>query len=135
MNRINPLHIGIFLLVVLMFFALKLSSAKSELAETKVSYAETIALSKRLSGLKEVYEDKEKVKSALKRILEQPSLKSAKIEQEMKKTGLALSSQLMDADALNSLMSKLLNGSYNISALKIKKLSPTNVSFYMEISW
>jgi len=135
MNRINPLHIGVLLVVVLLFFVYKLSGAKSELIEARDSYKETKEISLRLSGLKEVYEEKEKVEKALKRILEQPSLSAAKIEQEKKATGLIISSQNMELDALNSLMSKLLNGLYNIKTVEIKKLTPTTASFMMEITW
>ncbi|MFA6136544.1 MAG: hypothetical protein WC667_00520 [Sulfurimonas sp.] len=135
MNRINPLHIGVLLVVILIFFAYKLSSVKSELTEARDSYKETKEISLRLSGLKEVYEDKDKVEKALKRILEQPSLSTAKIEQEKKSTGIIISSKDMDLDAINSLMSKLLNGLYSIKTVEIKKLSPTNASLVMEITW
>lgn len=135
MNRINPLHIGILLVVVLLFFVFNLSHAKSELAEAKELYKETLALSSHLSELKEVYDDKEKVKKTLSKILEQPTLKSAKIVQEVKNSGITLSSESIDADILNSLMSKLLNGSYNINALDIKKISPTNATLFVEVLW
>ena len=46
-----------------------------------------------------------------------------------------ISSQSMDKVALNSLMSKILNGSYNVRSMKIKRLSDTNVNFSMEIQW
>ncbi len=135
MNRINPLHIGVLLVVILLFCAYKLSSAKTELAEARDSYKETKEISLRLSGLKEVYEEKDKVEKALKRILEQPSLSAAKIEQEKKSTGIIISSKEMDLDAINSLMSKLLNGLYSIKTVEIKKLSPTSASLVMEITW
>lgn len=135
MNRINPLHIGLLLVVILMFLLFNLSNTKSELAEAEKAYTQTAKLSTRLSGLKEVYDDKERIKSSLKRILDQSALKSAKIEQELKKAGIIISSQDIDINALNFLMSKLLNGSYNISTLKITKLSKTNASLYLEITW
>jgi hypothetical protein len=135
MNRINPLHIGLLLVVILMFLVFNLSNTKSELAKAKVSYTQTAKLSTRLSGLKEVYDDKERIKSSLKRILEQSSLKSANIEQELKRTGIIISSEDVDINVLNFLMSKLLNGAYHISTLKITKHSKTNASFYLEITW
>ena len=135
MNRINPLHIGLLLVVILMFLVFNLSNTKSELAEAEKAYTQTAKLSTRLSGLKEVYDDKERIKSSLKRILEQSSLKSTNIEQELKRTGIIISSQDMDINALNFLMSKLLNGSYHISTVKITKHSKTTASFYLEITW
>ena len=41
----------------------------------------------------------------------------------------------MDKNALNTLMGKLLNGAYNITSFKVRKLSPNSVSFDMEIKW
>ncbi len=135
MNRINPLHIGVLLVFILLFVLFKLNDAKNELTEVRQSYKETKEIALGLSGLKEVYEEKAKVQKALKRVLEQSSLGSAKIEQDIKTTSILLRSSSMDLEALNSLMSKLLNGLYTIKAMEIKKLSATNVSFEMEITW
>jgi hypothetical protein len=122
-------------LLLLGFLALKLSNAKSELVEAKASYQETAKLSTALSGLKDVYADKDKVKKSVERILKTPSLASANIEQKQTKSGLSLNSQSIDITALNSVMGKFLNASFNIATLKIKKLSPTKASLYMEITW
>ena len=53
----------------------------------------------------------------------------------MKKSSMLISSTSMEKNALNTLMGKILNGAYNISSLKIKKLSENSVSFEMEIKW
>ncbi|WP_415396555.1 hypothetical protein [Sulfurimonas sp. CS5] len=135
MNRVNPLHIGLLLVVIVIFLVINLSDVKSKLVEAKESYKQTAKLSTHLSGLKEVYDDKERVKRSLKRILEQSSLKSTKIEQKLKKTGIIISSHDMDINALNYLMSKLLNDSYNIVALKITELNQAKASLYVEIQW
>ena len=112
-----------------------MSSAKSDLIDAKESYQETLKLSTDLRGLKEVYRNKSKTQKELQKILIQPSLKSALIEQNMKKSGATLSSDSMGLDELNLLMGKLLNGTYNITSLKVKRLSETKVSFFMEIVW
>lgn len=135
MNRINPLHIGLLLVVILMFLAINLSNTKRELAEVTKSYTLTAKLSTHLSGLKEVYDDKDKIKLSLEKILEQASFKSAKIDQELKTTQMIISSHDMDITTLNALMSQLLNGVYTISTLKITKISQTHASFYIEITW
>ena len=135
MNRINPLHIGALLLVVLLFSIFKLSSAKSDLVKVKEEYKEVRELATSLSGLKTVYADKKSVKKALERVLKLSSLRSANIQQKSKKSGVTLSSVSMDKNALNSLMGKLLNGAYQINSFKIKKLSDSKVSFEMEIKW
>jgi len=135
MNRINPLHIGALLLVVLLFSLFKLSSAKSDLVEVKAQFKETQELVTKLSGLKSVYADKKSVKKSLSRVLNLSSLRSANIVQKSRKNGVTLSAASMDKNALNSLMGKLLNGAYQINSFKIKKLSDSKVSFEMEIKW
>ena len=135
MNRINPIYIGVFLLVVLAVLVGNLNSAKIELAQAKELYASTAELSNELSGLKNIYSAKNKTKSTLQKTLRHTLLRSASIEQKVKSSSMTISSDDMDIKALNFLMGKLYNGAYNISTLTIKKLSENKVSLYAEIKW
>ncbi len=135
MNRVNPIHIAILLIVVLGFFVMKLGSAKDELSQTKEQYQETLQLSTQLKGLSEVYSDKNGVQKSLNKILKHKSLNSADIKKKVTKSSMTISSQSMSKTALNVLMGKLLNGSYNIYSFKIKRLSDDSASFKMEIKW
>lgn len=134
-NRINPLHIAGLLMVVLLFFVIKLSSAKEELIDTKELYQETLSLSTQLKGLSEVYSNKSEIRKSLKIVLKNPVLTSSSIEQKSSTSSMILSSESMNHTALNFLMGKLLNGSYNIVSLKIKRLSEKNASLEVEIKW
>jgi len=125
MNRINPLYLGLFLIVLLLFVSFKLSSAKSELSDAKEAYKESSKLSNELSSLKKVYSKKVNLES----------LRSASVVQKRTKTGVILSSAVMSSKELNALMSRVLNGAYNITGLKIKKQSATKVSLHLEIKW
>lgn len=135
MNRVNPIHIAILLVVVLGFFVMKLSSAKEELSQTKELYQETQQLSTQLKGLSEVYSDKNGVKKSLNKTLKHLSLKSSNIKKKVTFSSMIISSESMSKTALNLLMGKLLNGSYYIYSFKIKKLSDNRASFKMEIKW
>lgn len=135
MNRINPIYVGALLLIIVGFMLLNLSSAKDEYAEAKVSYKETLIIANELSGLKAVYADKKKIKKSLQKILNSSVLKESKIEQQSKKSGTTLSSKAMNMTAVNYLMGKLLNGTYQIKSMKIKRLSETKVTLDMEIKW
>lgn len=135
MNRVNPLYLGIFLLVVLALSVYKLNSAKSELKEAKVSYVQTSNLANELTSLKEVYSDNKNLERSLKRLLNQNSLKNAKIDSVFKKNNVVLSSSSIDKKALDNLMGKILNSTYNVVSLDIKKLSEEKASFKMEIKW
>ncbi len=135
MNQLNPLHIGALFFVVLAYLFFTLSGAKSELAEAKKSYKESEEIALSLSSLKETYADTKKTKNALERVLSQPSLKSANLDVKESKTTTKISAKSMNTATLNSLMGKILNGSYIIKELKIKKLSETSASLEMEIQW
>ncbi|WP_297442922.1 hypothetical protein [Sulfurimonas sp.] len=135
MNRINPIHIAILLVVILLFSILKLNAAKEELSLAKSSYKETLALAVKLDGLKRNYFDKMKVQNELGRILRKPALRSANIVKKVSKSSIILSSQNIDLKALNTLLGKVLNATFYISELKIKRLSEKNASLKMEIKW
>lgn len=135
MNRINPIHIAILLIVVLGFFVMNLGSAKEELSQTKALYQETLQLSTQLKGLSEVYSDKNGVKKSLEKVLRHKSLGTYDIKKKTTNSSMLISSESINKTALNLLVGKLLNGSYHIHSFKIKRLSADKASFKMEIKW
>ncbi|NCO01546.1 MAG: hypothetical protein GW906_06930 [Epsilonproteobacteria bacterium] len=135
MNRINPLHVAALLIMLLLFFMFKLSGAKEELSQTKALYQETLSVSTELKALNESYSDKERIRKSMNLLLSHASLKSANITQKVQSSNMFLSSASLDSTALNFLLGKVLNGAYNISSLKIKRLSEKSASLEMEIKW
>ena len=135
MNNINPLHIGLLLVVVIMFLFFRLNGAKLELAEAKSDYKISEKLAVEVSSLKSVYADKKRVKKALDRLLLSTTLKSANLSIKRSKKSIKISSKSMSAAKLNYLMGKILNASYNVTLLKIKKLSEERAEIVMEIKW
>jgi len=135
MNRINPIHIAILLIAVLGFFMMKLSGANDELTKTKRLYQETQQLSIQLKGLRVAYSDKNRIKKSLAKILKHNSLRPYDIKKKTTNSSLLISAESINKTALNLLMGKLLNGSYNINSFKIKRLSDDKASFKMEIKW
>lgn len=133
MNQVNPLHIGALLGVVILFLFFQLSSAKEELKVADKEYKLSEKLAVDLSSLKSVYADKKKTKKALERIFSQSSIKQAKLTIKREKKSIKVSTKSAETKVINSLMGKLLNGSYKITSLKIKKLSETRASLSLEI--
>jgi len=133
MNHVNPLHIGGLLGVIILFLFFQLSGAKAELKEAKSEYKKSEKIAVDLSSLKTVYADKKKSKKALERILSLSSVKQAKLTIKRDKKSIKIASKSVETKVLNSLMGKILNGSYKISYLKIKKLSDTKASLSLEI--
>ncbi|MFT5659644.1 MAG: hypothetical protein ACI9TV_000266 [Sulfurimonas sp.] len=135
MKNVNPLHIITLLLVLFIFVTFELFKAKEELHKAKENFQETSVLTNKLKGLNKIYSDKEGVRRSIGTILKQYSLKSSNINQSIGKTSITITAESLDTLALNSLMSKILNGSYNLASLKIKKRSDTKASLHMEIKW
>jgi len=135
MRNINPLHIGLLLVTILIFTLYKLNSAKEELLESKSDYKEIEKLAVELKNLKKVYSDKRRVKSSILRILNNSTLRAFKIKKDIKKSSIVISAESIDKKGLNILLGKVLNSSYNIKRLKIKKLTPKKASLTLEILW
>jgi len=135
LNQINPIYLALLLLVFLSLSVFKLDKQRSELADAKNSFKSTQILSSELRDLKDAYSNQSKIKRELNKILNNNVVKSSNIVKVFKKSLLKVSSESMDINALNKLMGKTLNSSYNITSLKIKRLSDTKASFYMEIKW
>ena len=135
MRELNPLHIGALLLVVLIFGFFKLSGAKEELKNERMELKEMTKMAQELSTLKKVYGDKNKLLASLNRIVRQPSLKSADLKQKVHSHSVVITSQSMSAKQLRSLLTKVLNGTYNITQLSIQHKTNENVSLQMEIQW
>ena len=135
MTRINPLHIGALVILFLLFFTIKLSTLKDTLKHEKKTYQETVQIATKLQGLKTVYADKIGVKKALSRVLHQRILKSANIEKKLNAKGIVLTAEGITLRELNFFMGKILNGSYRVTLLKIKRISKDKASLKLEIKW
>ena len=135
MNNINPLHIGALLGVIILFLFFKLNGVQSEFLEAKKDYKESEKLAVEVSSLKSVYGDKKKIKRELERLLLNSTLKSVHFNIKRSKNSFKLGVKSISAVKLNYLMGKVLNASYNITFLKIKKLSEAKAELEMEIKW
>ncbi len=135
MNRINPIHIAALLIVLLFFIMLKLNAVKEELADTKESYAQTLVLAQKIKGLKSSYFNKTKVLKSINTLLRNGTVRSADITKKVTNSSILLTSDNMNIRSLNFLMGKILNGSYVISDLQIKRLTDKKASLKLEITW
>ena len=107
----------------MLFLSFKVKEAKVELDKANDSYKESVKMGSKLSELKKVYTKK----------LNLSSFKSASLTQKRNKTTTTITSKSIDIKVLNSLMSRILNGSYEITAMRIKRLNESKVSLYLEI--
>jgi len=135
LNRLNPLHLIALLVVIILFMLFKLSQIKDEFKTQEDIYKKSEVIAKELSAYKRVYGDKSRIKHSLNKILSQRSLKSAKLLITQNKNGLFISSKSIDLYALNSLMSKILNGPYSVKSFKINRIDKKHATLNLEIAW
>lgn len=134
MNRVNPLHIVVLLLVLILFLLFEITNVKKELINTTNSLHQSKAIALKIVAYKELY-NKEKVKKALERIVRQPSLKNAGITVKRDKERVIIKAKSLSLGTLNAFMSKIFNGAYIISRLSIKRIDAQHASLQMEIQW
>ena len=135
MNRINPIYVLVLLFVVLLMLMYKLDTTKEQVKDTLVKYKSTETLAVKLSSLKEVYADKVNTKKSLQKILRHSSLKSISLQTKFKKSSLLITAKSIDKNSLNLLVSKLVNNSFIINKMKVRKISETSAELSMEIKW
>jgi hypothetical protein len=135
MNQVNPLQVGGLLLVVILFLFFKLNGVQSEIADAEKSFKKSEKLAFDVSALKNIYANKKGIEKTLQKVFSNRKLQSADLKIEKNKKSVKVSSESIDTSALNYLMGKILNDSYNITTLKIKQLSREKASLEMEIKW
>jgi hypothetical protein len=134
-KNFNPLHLLALAIVLLAFTYFKLFELKKEINEEKSAFKESKELALKLNEYKKMYADKTHQTQALKRILAQPSLKKEHIEVIKSSKSWKLRAKSISLAPLNSLMNKVLNGTYIIEKLEIKKISNEKAQLYLEIVW
>ena len=135
MNRFNPLYVGILLLLLLAFFVMQLAEAKKELHEEKKLYEKSLKLALETSALKKAFADKTKEKREILRILTSSVLKNADVKKKLTNSGIYISAKNMDRNALNYFMGKILNATFVITKLQIKKTSENKATLEVKIKW
>ena len=131
--KMNPLYIGILLIMALIFAIYRLNESKTELHDSKIALAKIENMANEIDALKRSWDAPKATKKALERLLKSPALKSANI-QKVKKRGLViLKSKKANLKATNYFFVKLFNGAYALEKFEIKRLNEESVSFSVEI--
>lgn len=120
--------------MLIAIFVFKLNSTKNELNEAKTSHKETMQVATKITDFKKVYAYAG-AKDSLVRFLSSSLFAKAEIIKKEKKSSMKLSSNAIELKALNLLMGKILNSTYNIKSMTIKRLNDKKASFEVEILW
>jgi hypothetical protein len=135
MNKINPLYILGLLVIFFLFSVLQLSKAKEEYKEQVSSYEETRALALRLDGIKSVYTQEKVLQSKLDQLIKQLQAKGVELSKTESKKSTVISAMSIDLANLNTLMGKILNGSYEIKEISLQHSSDEKARLRLEIQW
>jgi biopolymer transport protein ExbB/TolQ len=135
MSKINPLYILGLLVIFFLFSVLQLSKAKEEYKEQANSYQETRELALRLDGIKSVYTQEKVLQSKLDQLIKQLQTKGVELSKTESKKSTVISAMSIDLANLNTLMGKILNGSYQIKEINLQHISDEKARLRLEIQW
>lgn len=135
MNKINPLYILGLLVIFFLFSVFQLSKAQEEYKEQVSSYEETHALALRLDGIKRVYTQEKVLQSKLDQLIKQLQAKEVELSKKESKKSTVISAMSIDLASLNTLMGKILNGSYEIKEISLQHGSDEKARLRLEIQW
>ncbi|MCD6259471.1 MAG: hypothetical protein J7J31_07700 [Helicobacteraceae bacterium] len=135
MNKINPLYILGLLVIFFLFSVFQLSKAKEEYKEQANSYQETRELALRLNGIKSVYTQEKVLQSKLDQLIKQLQAKGVELNKVESKKNTVISAMSIDLANLNTLMGKILNGSYEIKEINLQRISDEKARIRLEIQW
>ncbi len=131
-KHINPLAVtaGLFLILCIVF--LSVGSKRSSIEENALELSKFEAKAKNLKSLKQTWSQKN-VHSKLNSILSSPKLKEiAKITSKKSKITLELKS--IDKNQLDMIVKNLLNESFEIKNIKIKRLDEITLDLKVEVA-
>jgi len=131
--KINPLYLGLLLIVALIFSVYQLGESKSQLHESKNALLKIEAMAEEIDALKRAWDTPKSTITALDRLLKAPQLKSANIQKTKKRALIVLRSKKANLKATNYFFVKLFNGAYILKKFNVERLDDESVSFSVEI--
>ena len=131
--KINPLYIGLLLVIALFFAVYQLDQSKQQLHDSKIALLKVEEMAQEIDALKQAWDNPKTVTSALNRILKSPQLKSANIQKIKKRGRIVLSSKKANLKATNYFFIKLFNGAFILQNFDVKRLDDESLSFHVEI--
>ncbi len=134
MKQINPLYIVLLLTVLLAFVLLGLLDAKSALHETQNRFDATKGMVHDLVDLRRNWDDKQRTRNSVKRILKASALRKSEVVYKEKRGMISLKGESMDSSSASYLLNRLMNEPFTINSLQIRRLNKERASMYVEIA-
>lgn len=134
MRQVNPLYIALMLIAVLAVVGFRLDSAKQTQLQAKAELEKTQVMAKRIEALKKSWDKGKMMRKELDRLLKSSPLRNAGIESKEQRGSVAITAKKIDAKAAEYLLNKLLNGTYVIKTLSLKRLDAETGALHVEIA-
>ncbi len=133
MNKVNPLHILLLLVVAVIFLIVQIERTKQELEEEKEMFIQSKELALKTKAYKELYAKKNR--QQLQRVLSQALFRNAGIKMQQQKESVIIQASALPLSVLDALMGKIFNGAYKIEKLDIRRVDEKHVALKLEIRW
>lgn len=133
MKQINPMYIALLLVVILGMVIFKLGQAKEAQNQVRTELQTTEGMAERIVALREQWDDPARRMAELDRLLRSPALREAAIVQKKGKNSIVLDAQSINRRSAEYLINKLLNDSYAIKSMTLKRLDATEASMHLEV--
>ncbi len=133
MKQINPLYIILLLVVILFVVLFKLMQTKAELHEVHNSFYENKEMVHDIVNLRQSWDNQKATKNTLTRILKSSQLRNVGVVQRVKRDQIELHSSSLDAKSASYLINRLLNETFVIKSMKIRRISKEHASLDVEI--
>lgn len=135
MNRVNPLHVTVLLLIIIVFLFTKILNIQSDIAKERQAFVKNQHIAKKLYAYKKLYVNNQQSRESLKKFFSQKSLKQTKLKLLYHDNTLGIITKSISLDSLNALISKILNTGYRIKLIEIEQIDETHAKVHMEIIW
>jgi competence protein ComGC len=133
MKKINPFYIIILLIVILVVVMFNLMHVKNELHEAHNSFDKTKAMVHKIVDLQQNWDNKKSTKNSIRRILRSSVLRNAGVIQKDRRGVITLHASSMNSKSVSYLISRLLNETFTIKSMKIRRLNKERASLDVEI--
>jgi hypothetical protein len=134
MNKINPLYLFAFLVLVALFMIYQNSRIQSKMLLATQKSAQLERTGKHIKTLKQQWKDPKKAQKRIDTVLSQHIFKSKVVKKERKKGLYIIELKELTEVQLDKLTNKLLNEPLSIKKIKMTRNGDKSVDVYMEFS-
>ncbi len=134
MNQINPLYLMALLMTILIFAGYQLEQAKEKQQQLHEKLSVIHQMGERTAVLKAHWENRSETQKRLQQLLNTTELYQSGIEVDFKAAAVSLSAKSANTSAVEYLINKVLNGTYTVTKLELKRLDGAHASLKLELA-